>query len=242
MRSVFKLALAGSLGLATLGTAIAQERSFELTGFDKIDISTGLDAIVTLGDAFSVQAQSRNQQVLDKLEITVSGDTLTARIESNFLEFILGGGLLGQFIAGGNAATIRITLPALRAVNASAGADVDITAPKGDLVIDVSSGADIDITRATLGTVTVDASSGSDAELSGACDSISASASSGADIDAEDLLCETAIATASSGGHISVHATDSLEADASSGGAIEVTGNPRQTDIDRSSGGSVSID
>jgi len=241
LRSLLTLALAGSIGLAITGTAMAQERSFDLTGFDKVDISTGLDAIVTLGDTFAVQAQSRNQEVLDKLEITVSGDTLTARIESNFLEFILGGGLVGQFLGGGNAATIHITLPVLAAVNASAGADVDVTAPKGDLAVDVSSGADVSIVQAALGKLTVHASSGSDAELSGTCDSIEASVSSGASIDAEDLICASAVAEASSGGGISVHATASLKANASSGGDIDVMGSPKQTDINRSSGGSVSI-
>lgn len=242
MRSFQTLALAGSLSLAMLGAAAAQERSFDLTGFEKLDISTGLDAVVTLGDTFSVTAQSRNQDVLDKLEVTVSGDTLSARIESNFFEFIISGGLVGQLLGGGNAATVLITLPTLTAVNASAGADVDITAPTGDLAVDVSSGADVNVISGALGKISVNASSGADAELSGTCDTIEASASSGASVDAEKLVCVTAVADASSGGDISLHATGSLKANASSGGDIEVSGNPPKTDINRSSGGGVSME
>ncbi|HOP20365.1 MAG TPA: DUF2807 domain-containing protein, partial [Amphiplicatus sp.] len=60
-------------------------------------------------------------------------------------------------------------------------------------------------------------------------------------VDAEDLICETANADASSGASAEIHASKSIVADASSGGSIRVHGSPTNVNLDRSSGGSISI-
>jgi hypothetical protein len=90
--------------------------------------------------------------------------------------------------------------------------------------------------------VTIASSSGADIELSGTAETVDADASSGAGIDAEDLVAETVTAAASSGASLSVHATASLRAEASSGGDIDVSGNPASRDVDESSGGDVRFD
>jgi len=235
--------LAASAALLLSTTAFAQSRDFDLTGFDRIDIATGLDARVTLGEAFSVSAQSRSQDALDNLELRVVDGALQARIEQSFLDFIIGGGLVGMLLSSGNAVTVDITLPALAGVSASSGADVDLLAIRADqLALDASSGADIRAENAALGSVTIKASSGADVEIAGSADTLVADASSGADIDADDLRAKTVTAAASSGAGISVHATASIRAKASSGGDIDVSGNPGRRDLDESSGGSIDLD
>lgn len=243
MRTIATLAFATTIGLTLAGAAHAESRSFELKDFDKIDIATGIDAIVTIGDTFAVVADSNSPDALDNLRLTVSGGVLSAHFDQSFLDFIVSGGLVGMLLANGNAISVNITLPAITGISASSGADVragNLSAE--NLEIEASSGSDIRLVSATLGAVEVDASSGSSVDLSGTCDSIDAGASSGSSIDADGLVCATATAQASSGADIDVHATQSLKADASSGGNIEVRGNPAQTDIDSSSGGDVSLE
>ena len=243
MRHRTAIALAATAGLLMSTTAFAQSKDFDLTGFDRIDIATGLDARIKLGDAFSVNAQSRSQDALDNLNLTVDDGILRARFEQSFLDFIISGGLVGMLLNSGNAVTIDITLPTLAGVNASSGADVDLTGiTAGELDLDASSGADISVMDAILGAVTVSSSSGADIELSGTAETVDAEASSGAGIDAEDLVAETVTAAASSGASLSVHATASLHARASSGGDIDVSGNPASRDVDESSGGDVRFD
>lgn len=243
MRTIATLALATAVGLTLAGAASAESRSFDLKDFDKIDIATGIDAVVTMGDTFAVEADSNSPDALDNLQLTVSDGVLSARFEQSFLDFIVSGGLVGMLLANGNAITVNITLPAIAGISASSGADVRAGNLKADnLDIEASSGADVRLVSAILGAVELDASSGSSIDLSGTCETIDASASSGASIDADGLVCATAKTQASSGADINIHATQSLKADASSGGNIEVRGNPAQTDIDSSSGGDVSLE
>lgn len=243
MRITPILALTAVMGMTMSTAAYAGSRDFDLTGFDRIDIATGLDAVVTIGDSFAVSAQSGSNDALDNLELAVSGGVMSARFDQSFLDFILSGGLVGMLLNSGNAVTINVTMPALAGISASSGADVrgqGLTVT--NLALEASSGAEITLDGAVLGKVSAEASSGAGITLSGSCDSVDAVASSGADIDAEDLACATVTAEASSGSDISVRASGSVRADASSGGNIDIHGNPKARDVDSSSGGDVSFD
>lgn len=243
MRRTIALATAATAGLLAGTSAFAQSADFDLSGFDRVDIATGLDARITQGDSFSIHAESRSQDALDHLQVSVDNGVLSARFEQSFLDFIISGGLVGQLLNSGNAITIDITLPALAGVTASSGADVDVNGVTSErLELDASSGADIAVTGAVLGQAILSASSGSDIEISGTADAVEADASSGSDIDADGLVADNAVVEASSGANISVHAKARIKADASSGGDIEVSGNPTERDVDASSGGDVSFD
>jgi len=243
MRRTIALAVAATAGLLAGAPAFAQSADFDFSGFDRVDIATGLDARITQGDSFSVRAESRSQDALDHLQISVDGSTLTARFEQSFLDFIISGGLVGQLLNSGNAITIDVTLPALAGVTASSGADVGVIAVTSErLELEASSGADITVTDAVLGHAIISSSSGSEIEISGTADTVEADASSGSEIDAENLVCSNAVADASSGANISLHATARVKAEASSGGDIDVRGNPADRDVDASSGGDVNFD
>ena len=146
MRRTIALATAATAGLLVGTSAFAQSADFDLTGFDRVDIATGLDARITQGDGFSIHAQSRSQDALDHLQVSVDNGVLRARFEQSFLDFIISGGLVGQLLNSGNAITIDITLPALAGVTASSGADVDVTDVTSErLELDASSGGDIEV-------------------------------------------------------------------------------------------------
>lgn len=243
MRTVVSLALGTALSLSLAGAAMAESRTFDLSGFDKLDIATGLDAVVTQGDSFSVTATSNSTKALDNLQLTVDGGALVARFDQSFLDFIISGGLVGMLLSNGNALTIEVTMPAVSAIDASSGADVRAQSVASEqLTLNASSGANIEIADAKLGTLHVGSSSGADIDISGTADAIEAEASSGANIDAEKLTAAEAKASVSSGAGISVHATGGIIAEASSGGDIDVYGNPRARDVDASSGGDVNFE
>ena len=85
----------------------------------------------------------------------------------------------------------------------------------------------------------IDASSSADIEIEGACNSIEVDASSSADIEANELTCRSASIDASSSADVSVYASESVMAHASSGGDIYVAGKPQVRDVSKSSGGDV---
>lgn len=198
-----------ALALST-NAAFAAEETYNLSGFDAVSVSAGIEAIVTVGGDFSVRAES-TQAGLDKLDIKQRGASLD--IGRKNMNFSFG---------KSPKVTVYISMPALKALDASSGSHTEATGVAG-------------------GPFAIDASSGAHAELTGACDNLSVDVSSGAHIEAEALKCKSATADASSGAHASIFASESIVADASSGGHIEVFGGPEEVNIDKSTGGSISI-
>ena len=234
---------AGLVSMALTATAEAQERDFDLTGFDGIDIATGIDANVSQADQFSVRAHSASGDALDNLRLSVEDGVLTARFETSFLDFIMSGGLVGMLFNSGNAVTLDITLPVLSTASASSGANIDVRDLAGTtLELDASSGSSVSLDGVALENLTISASSGSDVEATGQAGHIRFDASSGSNIDAEGLNAATAELNASSGSDIAATVTRSVKAEASSGADIDISGNPGDRDTDTSSGGDISFD
>lgn len=240
MNITLAAAAAALAAFAVATPAAAQTRQFDLPDFHAVDIATGISATLTVGAAQSVRAESRREDILDKLEIRVRNGVLEARIDSNFLDFIMGGGLLGALLEGRPDVRLHISVPALDGIAASSGASVEAGGVSGDrLRVRVSSGASASLPGVAVGALDMDASSGASIGASGACDTLSADASSGGSASLADLSCKTVEARASSGGSLRVHALESITARASSGGSISVSGNPARSDLSSSSGGSV---
>jgi hypothetical protein len=125
-------------------------------------------------------------------------------------------------------------------IQASSSGDVEaVSSGKGRVRIDASSSGDVALRSLDAADFIIDASSSADIELEGACGTIEVEASSSADVDAAKLTCRAATVSVSSSGDVSVHAAESVEAQASSGGDVYITGNPASRDISKSSGGNV---
>jgi hypothetical protein len=126
-------------------------------------------------------------------------------------------------------------------LDASSSADVLALVRNGTLDIDASSSADVAVTAFASSRVSVHASSSADVELTGSCETLDITASSSADVAAHALPCTTGKVQASSGADIAAFLKGSVEASASSGGGIDVSGNPPSRDVNESSGGHVEI-
>jgi hypothetical protein len=106
--------------------------------------------------------------------------------------------------------------------------------------LSASSGANVDLIL-NCNSTDISASSGTSISLTGKGGVGSITASSGASVNARDLILSEASVTSSSGASISIHVTNSLTANASSGGSISYKGEPKSVTKNRSvSGGSVS--
>jgi hypothetical protein len=151
------------------------------------------------------------EEGLDRLEIELRGDELDIGRKNMRLSF----GRQPKI-------TVYVSMPALKALDASSGSHAK------------ASGVE-------AGPFAVDASSGAHAEIAGVCDTLALDISSGAHVDAEALQCKSATADASSGAHATIFASDSITADASSGAHLVVVGGPDEVNIDKSTGGSISI-
>lgn len=237
-KSLAATALIGAIAF-TLPT-LAAEQNFNFQNFTKIDVSTGLEISVTHGDTYQVRAMSSQKSALSHLTLSLDGQTLKAKTDSNFLDFIVEGGILGSLFGHSPNVKLYVTLPTLKEISASAGSQAQVSAFSGDhLTAASSSGAEIKLIEMTYGRIDLKASSGSDLEISGTCAEISAQASSGAQIEADELICKTGKAKVSSGADLHVYTSSHLDAKASSGGSLRVSGEPATNETQTSSGGSV---
>lgn len=218
-------------GLASGATA--ETRTFDLTGFDAVSVSEGIDAILTRGSGFQIEAESRNSDYLDRLELDVRNGRLFLGIEERRWRW---------FENGTSTMTVRVTLPALTGVEASSGASLSADRIAGDtLELFASSGARIEIEILEGGDVVTAASSGAEIEIaSGVCNSLDADSSSGATLSMGGVVCADAEVSTSSGAMAEVHPTNGLDASASSGGLVRVFGSPSTVrDVNISSGGDI---
>lgn len=125
-------------------------------------------------------------------------------------------------------------------IHASSSGDVEAKSTgTGRITIDASSSGDVELVSLGAADFVIDASSSADVELKGACAAIDIEASSSADVGAKELKCRSASVSASSSGDVSVYASESVQAHASSGGDIYVSGSPAARDVSKSSGGDV---
>ena len=204
-------ALVSTTALMSLISAQAEVREFDLDGFTKVKSSAGVDVEVMVGGDFSVRVDT-DDRGFDRVKISVEGDTLKISRKSKF-------GFSGR---RGPDISARVTLPSLEAIGAS-------------------SGSRLDASNVEASNFSINASSGAEVKVSGACGTLNANVSSGADIDGKDLECSNADVSASSGADATVYASDSVDANASSGASIRVFGGASERNIGKSTGGSVTV-
>lgn len=202
--------IVGAALALSLSPAMAETKTYDITGFDQLDISTGIYVEARVGKDFSIRAEG-SQEAIDRLRIELDDDSLEIGRER------------GAFFGRKNSkVTVYIEMPSLEEVEVSSGSS---------LFADGIDASDFEVS----------VSSGARAELRGHCSDLEADGSSGAKLDADDLRCDSVEADVSSGANLNVYASRNVSADASSGGNITVYGNPTQTNIEKSSGGNVSI-
>jgi len=112
---------------------MAESRTYDLTGFDSVNISTGVRAIITTGGAHAVRVEARDQITLDRLDVSVVGGRLHIGFARNFLDFVLSGAIIDfiRFGADFNI-TAYITVPTLNGAEASSGGRIEASNIKSD--------------------------------------------------------------------------------------------------------------
>jgi hypothetical protein len=214
--------------------AMAAERSFDVSDFTEVAAGSGLDVEIVQGDGFEVVAEGA-QRDLRRLDIRTRGDRLVIEQETRGLQRFS-----PLMMALRDEVLVRVTLPELEAVHASAGSDVSAEgSASGAFDAEVSSGADLTLTGIDAEVVTLAASSGANLAAEGRCGALGAEASSGADLEARGLTCDSATVTASSGADIEITAA-SVRAEAQSGADVDVWG-AESVEAKESSGGDVKV-
>ena len=250
MKRIFLITV---FGILTAGAALAQsEETRSLSSFSEIAAKEGINVFIKSGDKEEAKVISKSHD-LDKVLTDVSGDRLKIYIDN---------GRKWKWKNNKNVnVDVYVTYKSISALSASSAASIDsegVVQANSDFDIDVSSAGDINAKIVGIDELNIEASSSGDARLDVEAKEIKASASSSGgitikgtveyqDIEASsagdyegyDLISKEAKASVSSGGSIKVNVTEKMNGRASSGGSVKYKGEPKDVDVDSSSGGSV---
>tara|TARA_R110002095_G_scaffold203435_1_gene185410 strand:+ start:101 stop:733 length:633 start_codon:yes stop_codon:yes gene_type:complete len=120
-------------------------------------------------------------------------------------------------------------------------AKVRVTSPHLD-EIEASSGSSIRATGIDSVILVLDASSGASIKAEGKCGSLKIVANSGGSASAKDVVCQKVAANASSGGSAAAYASAEAKSHTSSGGSVDIYGDPSDREANRPvSGGSTTF-
>jgi Putative auto-transporter adhesin, head GIN domain len=208
----------------------AEARS--ISGFHAIKVSSGINLVIKQGNTEAVAVSASEKEYRDRIKTEVINGVLKIYYDND--KWYKG------YSSNGKKLKAYVSFKQIDKLDGSSGSytTIDGTMNAGNLRIELSSGADF---KGTLqaSSLDVDESSGANAHVSGKTQSLSVGTSSGAGFYGYELSSDKCDADASSGGTIQVNVNKELSADASSGGDIRYKGNGVITKISSSSGGSV---
>lgn len=202
-----------------------QEQTRKVSDFDEIEVKRGMNVYITQGDFTKVVVRA-DENLLDVIETHVEGDRLIVTTNQN--------------IRSATEKKVIITVPEITEIVSASGGNVhsENVLNTESLEVSASSGSNQQL-ETDAGKVKVSVSSGSNIKIKGSARDFTGRASSGANIKAEELVAEDCDVRASSGANIWITVSGDLRAHSSSGGNIHYSGDPKTTDIEKSSGGNV---
>lgn len=172
------------------------EKSYDFTGFDKIDIEGVYEVIVEVGPNFSIDTSGKAKR-MDQVNIYLDGDTLVLGTKKNS----------GNRRGKNNGIKAVITMPDLTEINLEGVGSVEVE------------GIDADDFSAALEGV-------GSMELSGKCGDLRASVEGVGSLDARGLKCKDVNVDVEGIGSAEVYASDRVNANMEGMGSIDVWGKP----------------
>lgn len=209
-----------------LTSALAQKEEVRiLKSFESIHAYKGINVILESGDSSMVKIMIENGELEDVLT-DVESHTLKIRMQTKIYKDV--------------AVTAIVTYTKLNEIVAGTGAEVtsDEILYSNKLELICNTGSSIQL-RVESRSLDLNASEGSSMEISGSTEILNAKANGGSNVDASQLNSEDAWAKASSGAEIDINVTENLDANASLGGSINFSGNPKKTEFKTTLGGNI---
>ena len=203
---------------------VAKEQR-EAGSFDKISVTRGMNVYLSQGDVEKIIVEA-DENLLDYIQTDIDNNTLNIKTSAN--------------IRRAKSKKVFVTVNDLSNIHTTAGShlysDGEISCK--DLEISSSAGSNIKL-QINAEDIRVSASAGSNITIEGKADDAEIKSTSGSNIKAEELETNDCDARASSGANIWIKVTNGFSGKASSGGNVFYYGNPKRTNIEKSSGGNV---
>lgn len=212
-------------GPSLKGNGNVMEETRKTGDFDEIRVTRGMNVYVTQGENTKVVVKA-DENLLDAIETNMEGSALKVTANSN--------------IRKATELKVMVTVPDLNVVKTTAGSNLfsENTFETDNIELSASAGSNLKMSVNTEN-IEVSASAGSNIKLAGTTKSVTGRASAGSNVKAQELVAENCNVKVSSGANFWITVNNDFTGRASSGGNVFYYGNPKTTDIQKSSGGNV---
>lgn len=221
--TIFSLSSCQFLGPSIKGNGQVTEETRLITGYERIKASNGLE-VSLIPDSTEYVVVEADENLHEYIRTEMKDKTIEIFVE-------------GQ-IRWASARKVLVHYRQLNGLQSSSGATIrnEESLRSKYMELAASSGSQQYL---SLDTESLDSqcSSGAQIHVSGKCANAEIKASSGAHFKGNAFSARDCIADVSSGAHISVEVQHSITAEASSGGHVNYSGSPEQTNVHSSSGG-----
>lgn len=226
------VAMAGCSDAAAEDGGAAGQRSYNVGGFEQIEVAGPYDVDVRTGAAPSVQARGPDK-ALDRLVVEVRGDRLLIHPVKDHRLWSFGG-------MTGDKVKLTVTVPQLRAAEIAGSGNISINAVHGaSFDGQIAGSGDL-----SLGTLDVQilklgiAGSGGAKAASGRAREAKYEIAGSGDIDGKGVTAETASVSIAGSGSVAAHATGTAKVAIMGSGDVDISGGAKCS-ISKAGSGSV---
>jgi hypothetical protein len=197
-------------------SVFAQSRTINVSNFNSIGVSSGIDLYLTQGTTQTLVIKGDNDLIKDVV-VEQKGNSINIKYKD---------GINWSRLFKNQSIKVYVSFKALKSLAASGGSDVysQNLLKVESLSIAASGGSDVKL-NLNCKDLSVATSGGSDVELKGSGENLSVSTSGGSDLDAFSYTVSNARVSASGGSDANVNVSKALEANASGGSDVNYKGN-----------------
>ncbi len=211
-------------GVSGNGNVVEETR--DLSGFEGVQVSAGIDVYLTEGNEFEVIVEA-DENLMEVILTEIKGDMLVVKTDR-------------VNIRHARSKKVHVTLPELSELKISSAGDCEGQTPFtcDDLRLGISSAGNMSL-EVEANKIYLDISSSGDAHIEGSTNILEASLSSAGELNAYDLIAKKVDIVVSSAGDARVHATEEISMNASSAGNIYYRGDAEVVHSRSSSAGDI---
>ncbi len=205
--------------------AAPDTRNFNLSGFTEVSVGYGMHVVITQGQRFQVSVTAE-PETFERLKVEKGGSTLEFSMESS-----------GWFRGNRGRVDIAITMPVLKGLDLSGGAEGDVTmsVPNESVRLGLSGGAELHA-QLTCTNANLDASGGAEVTVVGSAERLRLDGSGGSEFHLKEFTVKDVAANLSGGTSATVNMNGTLDGDLSGGSEVTYYGTATVGDTDFSGG------
>lgn len=208
------------------GNILSVERS--VGHFDGVEVSSGLNATVTIGDGEGVTVTA-DDNILPYIETFTDGGTLRVKVRRH------------TYFRGNPRISVAVAAAEIDHVSASGGSRVDLKngLTTNNLSIDLSGGPHFKGSATVDGRLEAEVSGGGEIDINGSCGDLDLKCSGGSEFSGFGFSADNVNANLSGGSKAEMTVVSALNVHASGGSKLRYKGDPNNVQSDASGGSKV---